>query len=162
MTALYLDAESASGAGQDLHAWLNGAWALLFSHPEDFHDRAADRQRRLGALQQEFRVRAVRALAVRRDAQSAQPTWLDDLVAEPQQVRLREPSFAASDPVSFAARALRGELLTLQPRFVLIVDATLKRRELFKYSAGRTHVSALDLLAGVDALRRRHPISRAA
>ena len=53
-----------------------------------------------------------------------------------------------------AARNLRADILGLPPRFVLIVDESLTRRGVLKYSAGRSSVSPLDLLASIDAFRR--------
>jgi alkyl hydroperoxide reductase subunit AhpC len=162
MTALYLDLVLEQGSGPDLHEWLGGAWALLFSNPEDFEPRRREKGRWLDGVREEFGMRAVRALAVKRDHGSTESSWITKLSFDPRPVQLREPPFAAADEVSFAARALRGELLTLQSRFVLLVDGSLRRREVLKYSAGRCSVSALDLLAAVDALRRHRPVVRAA
>jgi thioredoxin-dependent peroxiredoxin len=162
MTALCLDLALESCSGRDLYQWLDGAWALLFSNPEDFEPQRREKGRWLDGLREEFGMRAVRALAVKRDRGPTESSWIDNLSFDPRLVRLREPSFAAADEVSFAARALRGELLTLQSRFVLLIDGSLKRREVLKYSAGRCAVSALDLLASLDALRRHRPVVRAA
>jgi len=56
--------------------------------------------------------------------------------------------------IDLAARNLRADILGLPPRFVLIVDESLTRRGMLKYSAGRSSVSPLDLLASIDAFRR--------
>jgi hypothetical protein len=56
-----------------------------------------------------------------------------------------------------AARNLRDEILGLEPRFVLIVDDSLNRRGVLKYSVGHSTVSPLDLLASIDTFRRRSP-----
>lgn len=162
MTALCLDLVLEDRSGRDLHEWLGGAWALLFSHPEDFEPRGRGQERRLDCLREEFGMRGVHALAVKRDYGGTQSSWSGKSSLDPRPVQLREPSFAAADRVSFAARALRGELLTLQSRFVLLIDGSLKRREVLKYSAGRRAVLALDLLAAVDALRLHRPLFRAA
>jgi hypothetical protein len=53
-----------------------------------------------------------------------------------------------------AARSLRDVILSQNSHFVLIIDPTLQCRGILKYSAGRTSVSPLDLLASVDAMRR--------
>jgi hypothetical protein len=63
--------------------------------------------------------------------------------------------------VDRAARNLRDEILRLPPRFVLIIDESLHRRGVLKYSAGRSTVSPLDLLASIDAFRRRSARARA-
>ena len=145
MTVLCLDVEAESPGGHELHAWLGGAWGLLFSNPEEF---------RLDRLRRQFNPDAVRTLTVKRDSGSAG--------IEAQCVTLAEPSFAAADPISFAARTLRGELLTLRSRFVLLIDGSLKHRELLKYSVGRNAEIAPRLLAPVEALRNHHALGRAA
>jgi hypothetical protein len=143
MTVLYLDVDADTRGGRELHEWLDGAWALLFSNPEDF---------RLNRLRQKVDPRAVRALAVKRDGGPAPKSY----------VTLAEPSFAAADAVSFAARTLRGELLTLQSRFVLLIDSSLRHREVLKYSVGHSAETAPRMLAPVDALRAYRSIDRAA
>jgi alkyl hydroperoxide reductase subunit AhpC len=145
MAVLYLDLEADNSGGRELHDWLGGAWAVLFSNPEDF---------RLDRMCEGFELRGLRALAVRRDGG---PAPLDS-----HYVTLPEPSFAAADAVSFAARALRGELLTLKSRFALLIDGSLRHREVLNYSVGRSAETAPRMLAPVDALRSYHSIGRAA
>jgi alkyl hydroperoxide reductase subunit AhpC len=144
MTVLCLDVEPDSRVGRELHPWLGGAWALLFSNPEDF---------RLHRLRHQFNPDAVRTLTVKRDGGPGNET---------QCVTLTEPSFADANPISFAARTLRGELLTLRSRFVLLIDGSLKHCELLKYRVGRNAEIAPRLLAPVDALRYHHALGRAA
>jgi peroxiredoxin (alkyl hydroperoxide reductase subunit C) len=164
MTALCLDFADEHRPVRDLHEWLGGAWALLFSNPEDFQPQShgRDKRRWLDGLRREFSARAVCALAVKRDSGPQDSSWIEELQRAPNLVRLREPAFAAADEVSFAARALRGELLTLRSRFALVIDGALKRRVLLKYGTGDNTGSVLDLLASVDALRRHAAIRRAA
>jgi hypothetical protein len=144
MTVLCLDIEPENRGSHELHDWLGGAAALLFSNPEDF---------RLERLRRHFNPHSVRTLAVKRDGGAA---------TDAQCVTLAEPSFAAADPISFAARALRGELLTLRSRFVLLIDGSLKHRELLKYRVGLSAETTPRLLAPVDALRHHHALGRAA
>jgi hypothetical protein len=158
MTTLCLDRAVESTCGWNLHEWLDGEWALLFSNPEDFEPQI---QHGLEALRQGFGTRGVRALAVMRDG-PAQSSWVDELHGSWQPVRLREPPFAAADKVSFAARALRGELLTLQSRYVLFIDGALKRHGVLKYGAAGHPGSPSELLVSLDTLRIQSPIRRAA
>jgi len=162
MTALCFDLVLEDHSGPDLHQWLGGAWALLFSNPEDFEPQGREKDRWLVSLRDEFAARGVRVLAVKRDGGSTQPSWGSKSSIDPRPVQLCEPLFAAADEVSFAARVLRGELLTLQSRFVLLIDGSLKRRAVLKYGAGHCAASVLDLLAAVDALRVHRPLVRAA
>ena len=162
MTALCFDLVLEDHSGPDLHEWLGGAWALLFSSPEDFEPQGREKERWLTSVRDEFAMRGVRVLAVKRDRGWTQPSWGSKSSFDPRPVQLCEPLFAAADEVSFAARVLRGELLTLRSRFVLLIDGSLKRRAVLKYGAGRCAASVLDLLAAVDALRVHSPLVRAA
>jgi alkyl hydroperoxide reductase subunit AhpC len=144
------------GAAPLLRDWLDGDWALLFSHPADFQDRGLERDRWLQILRDEFRVRGVRPVACSQSADSgvgADDSWAGELICDYRLLRLQ--SAAAGDSViDLPARNLRADILGLPPRFVLIVDESLTRRGVLKYSAGRSSVSPLDLLASIDAFRR--------
>lgn len=162
MATLCLDAEFEGRARCEMHNWIGEDWALLFSNPEDFQPHGWTQDRWLQGLRQDLGSRAVRALAVKRHQGSFAPSWIDDLNCDRQLVRLREPSFVAADPISFATRALRGQLLTQKSRFVFIVDGALKRRGLLTYSDARHHLSTSELLASLDALRRQPSLNKAA
>jgi hypothetical protein len=139
-----------------LREWLDGDWALLFSHPADFQDQGLECDRWLDILRDEFRVRGVRALACRRPAGDADGSWVGELIGDHRLLRLEAPTSGA-EVIDMSARNLRDELLSLPPRFVVIIDESLLPRGVLKYSAGRSTVSPLDLLASIDALRRRSP-----
>jgi hypothetical protein len=139
-----------------LREWLQGDWAMIFSHPNDFQYQGLETDRWLAIVREEFQLRGVRALSRRLDAALLDPIWVGELCADRRPVRI-EPADETHIPeiVDLPARALREELLGLGPRFVLIVDEQLRRRGVFKYSTAGANVSPLDLLASIDALRRR-------
>jgi alkyl hydroperoxide reductase subunit AhpC len=137
-----------------LRDWLGGDWALLFSHPLDFQDQGLEHDRWLEILRDEFRAHGVKPIACRRPAGIPDGSWVGELICDYGLLRLEDA--AADDGVTdLAARHLRAEILDSPPRFVLIVDESLNRRGILSYSAGRSTVSPLDLLASIDALRRR-------
>jgi alkyl hydroperoxide reductase subunit AhpC len=139
-----------------LREWLQGHWAMIFSHPIDFQYQGLEIDRWLAIVREEFHERGVRAFACRREGALLDPIWVSDLLADQRPVSI-EPVNDTDIPeiVDLPARALRDELLGLSTRFVLIVDEQLRRRGVFKYSTGGAKVSPLDLLASIDAMRRR-------
>jgi hypothetical protein len=137
-----------------LRDWLAGDWALLFSHPADFQDQGLEHDRWLEILRDEFRARSVKPIACRRPAGVPDGSWVGELICDYSLLRL-ESDRSQDGVIDIAARQLRAEILDSPPRFVLIVDESLNRRGVLKYSAGRSTVSPLDLLASIDAFRRR-------
>lgn len=138
-----------------LRDWLAGDWALLFSHPTDFQDQGLERDRWLEILRDEFRARGVRPVACGQSAgaAAADDSWAGELICDYRLLRLHSDS-AGDSVIDLPARNLRADILGLPPRFVLIIDESLTRRGVLKYSAGRSSVSPLDLLASIDAFRR--------
>jgi alkyl hydroperoxide reductase subunit AhpC len=150
MATLWVNGET----GPLLREWLQGDWAMLFSHPIDFQYQGLETDRWLSILREEFCAREVRPLACRRSLSDLDASWASDLVEDHSLLRL-----GGTDVV---ARRLREDLSGLATRFVVIVDESLQRRGVLKYSAGRNSVSPLDLLASIDMLRRRSPARIAA
>ncbi|HEY6453619.1 MAG TPA: hypothetical protein VIX87_13595 [Steroidobacteraceae bacterium] len=143
MATLWVTGET----GTALRDWLHGDWAMLFSHPADFQYHGLEVDRWLSILRDEFCARGVRPLACQNAPAALDASWVSALLEDRSLLRL-----GSAEPV---ARGLREDLLRMPGRFVVIVDEALHRRALLKYSAGRSSISPLDLLASVEVLRRR-------
>jgi alkyl hydroperoxide reductase subunit AhpC len=148
--------QRSSKASPLLREWLQGDWAMIFSHPIDFQYQGLEIDRWLAIVHEEFQERGVRALSCRRQAALLDPIWAAELLADQRPISI-EPVNETGIPeiIDLPARALRDELLGLSTRFVLIVDDKLRRRGVFKYSTGGAKVSPLDLLTSIEAMRRR-------
>jgi hypothetical protein len=156
MAMLWVDSSAPAGpdAAPPLREWLDGDWALLFSHPGDFQDRGTETDRWLAIVRDEFRVNEVRALSLSRCGAVTDTRWVAALFGDRRCVPLEAPP-AAGGPVDLPSRALRADVLALAPRFVMIIDDTLRRCGVFRYEAYRLQrVCALDLLATIGILRR--------
>jgi hypothetical protein len=140
-----------------LRDWLDGDWALLFSHPADFQDQGLERDRWLQILRDEFRARGVRPVACRPSVGGVDDSWAGELICDHRLLRLETAAAAGDSVIDLPARTLRENILSLPPRFVLIINESLTQRGVLKYSAGRSSVSPLDLLASIDAFRRSSP-----
>lgn len=139
-----------------LRAWLDGAWGMIFSHPQDFEQPGFERDRWLVVLSQEFRTAGVRPLACPRDGARADAGWISAVTGEVPEVALEG---AVAD---LAARQLRAEILGLGTRFVLAVDGQLRRRATLTYRHAPLQLSPIDLLASTIAVRERAAERRAA
>ena len=90
-----------------LREWLDGDWALLFSHPADFEDEGLERDRWLEILRDEFRARGVRPVACRRAAGDADGSWAAELIGDHRLLRLESAAATGDSVIDLAARSLR-------------------------------------------------------
>lgn len=134
-----------------LREWLGDNWALLFSHPADFQDKAVAHDRWLEGMRNEFRAHRVRPLACKPQTGEADLSWVGQLTYDHRMVRM--DTVGSGDVVDLNAYELRDRILNISQRFVIFVDEALRLRGTFKYSPGHTNLSALDRLACVDAFR---------
>jgi hypothetical protein len=132
-----------------LREWLAGDWGLLFSHPEDFQDCSLEQDRWLTIVGEQLRASGAKPLACAAQPRRRDTSWVGSVTGDWRTVRL---DGAVAD---LPARQLRAEIAALPPRFVLLVDAGLRRRGALPYQPGRMMLSPLDLAASVSALRRR-------
>src|SRR5215469_16265039 len=63
----------------DFHAWKDGKWAVLFSHPADFTPVCTTELGRTAALKDAFDKRNVKAIAVSVDGVDSHKGWATDI-----------------------------------------------------------------------------------
>jgi hypothetical protein len=125
----------------ELRRWLDGNWALFFSHPDDFACRGFEADRWQVVLQEAFGEAGVRPVAAFDERRPAFNGWVTDVggtltrLASVHAARIREATASASC------------------RVVAILDESLQTRRLFAYSPALQLPSPLDLVATARRLR---------
>ena len=150
------NAETTAGT-IDFHAWKEGKWAVLFSHPADFTPVCTTELGRTAALKGEFDKRNTVAIAVSVDPIDSHNGWAKD-IGEVGGTDLNFPIIADPDrKVSEAYDMIHpGEGDTSTVRSVFIIDPKNKVRLTLTYpkSVGRNFdeiVRVIDALQVTDA-----------
>jgi thioredoxin-dependent peroxiredoxin len=141
----------------DFHAWKDGKWAVLFSHPKDFTPVCTTELGRTASLKSEFDKRNTKAIAVSVDPLADHNGWVPD-IAEVGGVAVNFPIIADPDrKVSELYDMIHpGEGDTSTVRSVFIIDPSNKVRLTLTYpkSVGRNFdeiVRVIDALQVTDA-----------
>ena len=141
----------------DFHAWKEGSWAILFSHPADFTPVCTTELGRTAALKDEFAKRNTKAIAVSVDSIADHHGWAPD-IGEVGGIALNFPIIADPDrAVSEAYDMIHpGEGDTSTVRSVFVIDPSNKVRLTLTYpkSVGRNFdelVRVIDALQATDA-----------
>jgi len=145
------------------HSWLDGSWAILFSHPADFTPVCTTELAKVIELQPEFEKRGVKLIALSCDSVDCHKRWIDDIEAYNSRVtndtkKIKYPIIADSDrelAVRFGMLdpdEKDSEGLPLPARAVFIVgpDKTVKLSILYPATTGRNFT---EILRVVDSLQ---------
>lgn len=137
----------------DFHAWKDGAWAVLFSHPADFTPVCTTELGRTAALSSEFAARNAKPIAVSVDSVEDHAKWVPD-IAEVGGTAVDFPIVGDEDrTVSQAYDMIHpnaGDTSTV--RSVFLIDPSNKVRLTITYpkSVGRNFT---EILRALDALQ---------
>lgn len=141
-------AESTEGT-INFHHWLEGSWAILFSHPKDFTPVCTTELGYVAKIKSEFDTRKVKILALSVNDLDSHRRWIKD-INETQNTTLNYPMIA--DPDKKVA-GLYGMIHpnasdTATVRNVFIIDPNKKIRLIMVYpaSTGRNFNEILRVL----------------
>jgi hypothetical protein len=166
MSTLLISAPSASAERPAatlpvLRTWLEGDWALLFSHPGDFVRCELEIDRWLSVMQRTFASARIRPLELSAPAEAALGrSWIRELSGDAGTISLFDTGEPYSNARDLQAYALREEISALgRRRFVMIIDDTLRNRRTFAYSALAEVPSPLEFVGWAAAARAKSAAS---
>lgn len=133
----------------DFHNWLEGKWAVLFSHPRDYTPVCTTELGEVARLKPEFDKRGVRAIGLSVDPLNDHTGWAKD-IEETQGQKLNFPLLA--DPDRKVANLY--DMIhpnaddTFTVRSVFVIDPSKKIRLILTYpaSTGRNFTEILRVL----------------
>lgn len=158
MASVILAADNAAFAHErvvSLRQWLNGHWAIVMSHPDDFAPHPSTPCGFVNRLADDVLAAGVKPIAFGHSLEPLAPSWLDHAVNDDSVVLLDHDSECVVD---LAEKALASQLSTLRRPFVLILDDNARSRTTLQYRRESLHdrpCALRDLLEIVDVLRAR-------
>ena len=133
----------------DFHEYLGDSWGILFSHPADFTPVCTTELGRTALLQEEFKKRNVKVLAVSVDPLDSHQSWVMD-INETQHCNLDFPIIADPDRVvAFLYDMIHpkaSETFTVRSLFVIGPDKKVKLIITYPASTGRNFYEILRVI----------------
>ncbi len=136
-----------------LRDWLQGRWALLFSHPHDFASYGFEMDRWIVHVQETFAAARVSALALAK-GDDLEGTWVEVIGGAQLAIRWSD-AHRIGGVMQARERTLVSTVINQQSRFVLIADESLRPRRTYAYSACDRLASPIELAWMAQRLRER-------
>jgi alkyl hydroperoxide reductase subunit AhpC len=131
------------------HDWIDGKWAILFSHPKDFTPVCTTELGAVSKLKAEFEKRNAKPIAISVDDVGSHKGWIGD-IEETQHAKMNFPILADPDrKVSNLYDMIHPAANdTLTVRSVFFIDPNKKVRAMITYpaSTGRNFAEILRVL----------------
>ena len=149
----------------NFHKYIEGSWAILFSHPSDFTPVCTTELGRVGSLAHEFAKRGVKLLALSCDSVESHRAWVGDIGAT-QGYSFDFPIIADdSRQIAVLWGMLQkgfvnkeGIPLTCRSLFIIGPDKKLKLSLLYPASTGRNFPEVLRCLDSLQ-LTAKYPVA---
>lgn len=133
----------------DFYEYLGDGWGILFSHPADYTPVCTTELGRTAALQEEFRKRNTKVLAVSVDPLDKHSGWVSD-INETQHVTVDFPIIADPDRNVATLYGMihpnASENFTVRSLFIIGPDKKVKLTITYPASTGRNFVEVLRVL----------------
>jgi thioredoxin-dependent peroxiredoxin len=143
------------------HAYIEGRWAVLFSHPADFTPVCTTELGRVAKLKLEFENRGVKIIALSVDSEASHKSWIQD-INETQSCQVNFPILADENRlVAELYEMIHPKSLDkMTVRSVFIIDARKQIRTIITYPAS-TGRNFDEILRVIDSLQLtdRHKVA---
>jgi thioredoxin-dependent peroxiredoxin len=143
------------------HEWIDGSWAVLFSHPKDFTPVCTTELGEVARLKPEFDRRGVKVIGLSVDPLDDHRAWAGD-IAETQGHALNFPMIADPDRKIAELYGMihpkADNTLTVRSVFIFAPDKTLKLSINYPASTGRNFD---EILRAIDSLQltQKHSVA---
>lgn len=146
------------------HDFIEGTWAILFSHPSDFTPVCTTELGRVVQLQDEFTKRGVKLIALSCDSVSDHKDWIKDIqsycsstgefpypiIADPQRAIAKTLGMIDPDELD-----VKGMPLTCRAVFIIGPDKRLKLSFLYPATTGRNFTEILRVIDSLQLTARQ-------
>ena len=135
------------------HDWIEGSWAVLFSHPKDFTPVCTTELGAVAKLKPEFDRRGVKVVGLSVDPVSEHKKWAGD-IEETQGAALNFPLLADPDRKIADLYGMihpnASDTMTVRSVYIIGPDKKLKLSLVYPASTGRTFD---EILRAIDSLQ---------
>jgi len=137
----------------NFHEWIEGSWAVLFSHPKDFTPVCTTELGKVSKLKAEFDKRGVKIIGISVDSLKSHTEWIKD-INETQNTTVNYPLIADPDrKVAILYDMLdvdSSDNLTARSVFIIGPDKKIKLMITYPASTGRNFVEILRVIDSVQ------------
>jgi len=137
----------------NFHEWIDGSWAVLFSHPKDFTPVCTTELGKVSKLKAEFDKRGVKVIGLSVDSLESHTEWIKD-INETQNTTVNYPLIADPDRKTAMLYDMldAGSEGNLTARSVFIIGPDKKIKLMINYpaSTGRNFSEILRVIDSVQ------------
>jgi alkyl hydroperoxide reductase subunit AhpC len=152
------------------HDWIDGSWAVLFSHPKDFTPVCTTELGYMARIQPEFEKRGVKIIGLSVDPTDKHEEWASDIEetqgARPEYPLIGDPTFEISKAYGMLAADVSGDPgdrtpadnQTVRNVFVIGPDKKIKLILVYPMTTGRNFDEVLRVIDSLQ-LTANHKVA---